>query len=375
MPATPAPPGRLESLDGLRGLAAVVVLVHHSLLVVPALAEPYYGKPAEPGLASWLVHTPLHLAWAGTEGVYLFFVLSGLVLALATRSRSFSWGSYFPSRIVRLYVPALAAIAFAAVVIAVLPRDGASESIWLERRPDGYTLAGVLRDAVLVNGVSGTVSPLWSLQWEVLFSLLLPVYLYLSRRAPVWLQLLVCFALSTLGAYSGVAALRYLPMFGIGLALAAGWDRLGEAIGRMSRRTAAVVWPIAVTAALLGIVSYWMVLPFTTDAVARVATMAPTLAAVALFIVAAVHAPGLRSLLSSRVFRWLGGISFSLYLVHEPIVIATAHLVSRPMLTVFVAAPVALVVAWLFFRAVESPAHRLARRVRDDARERMPVSA
>jgi peptidoglycan/LPS O-acetylase OafA/YrhL len=74
---------RVTSLDGLRGLAAVVVLVHHALLAAPVFAAAYYGGSVADrvgGMAWAFIYTPLHLIWAGTEAVYLFFVLSGVVL-------------------------------------------------------------------------------------------------------------------------------------------------------------------------------------------------------------------------------------------------------------------------------------------------------
>ena len=37
------------------------------------------------------------------------------------------------------------------------------------------------------------------------------------------LQFTIFFALATLGAYADVASLKYLPMFGIGVALASVW--------------------------------------------------------------------------------------------------------------------------------------------------------
>ncbi|GAA1829617.1 acyltransferase family protein [Agromyces salentinus] len=363
----PAPRRRLHALDGLRGLAAVIVLVHHSLLVVPALAAPYYGGRAEPGATWLLVHTPLHLLWGGTEAVYLFFILSGLVLSLAARSRSFTWRSYFPSRIVRLYLPVIASVVLAGIVIAVLPRDSATESTWLSRRSSEYPLSSMLEDATLLGGPSGVVSPLWSLYWEVLFSLLLPVYLYAARRVPAWLQAVIAVALSTLGTFEGVTALKYLPMFGLGVALASGWERMGAFFERMPRLAAIPVWTVSVAGALLLASSYWLVLPYTDSTTARTATMAFTLIGVAMLIVAAVHAGLLSTILSSRPLRFLGTISFSLYLVHEPLVIAIGHLVPRPFMTVLIALPVSLVVAFAFYHVVERPAHLLAKRVRDHA--------
>ncbi|MGI9822307.1 acyltransferase family protein [Agromyces sp. Marseille-Q5079] len=363
----PASRPRVQSLDGLRGLAALIVLVHHSLLVVPALAAPYYGGRAEPGATWLLVHTPLHLLWGGTEAVYLFFILSGLVLSLAARSRSFTWRSYYPSRIVRLYVPVIGAVVLAGIVIALVPRDGATESVWLSRRSDDYPISSMLEDATLLGGPSGVVSPLWSLYWEVLFSLLLPVYLYAARRMPAWLQAVIAVALSTIGTLEGVTALKYLPMFGLGVALAAGWERLGETVGRMPRAVAIPAWTVAVAGALVLTSSYWLVLPYTDRVTARAATMPLTLVGVAILIVAAVHAGLLARILSSRPFLFLGTISFSLYLVHEPIVIAIGHLVPRPFMTVLIALPVALLVAVVFYHVVERPAHLLAKRVRDHA--------
>jgi peptidoglycan/LPS O-acetylase OafA/YrhL len=65
--------------------------------------------------------------------------------------------------------------------------------------------------------------------------------------------------------------------------------------------------------------------------------------------------------------RFLGLVSFSLYLVHEPIVIAIAQFVDRPMLTVFIAVPVCIAVAAAFWMLVERPSHRLSRRIRAGA--------
>lgn len=62
---------RILRLDGLRGVAAVGVMLYHFSLV----ARPELGTP------TWalLTQTPVKLLFAGTESVLIFFVLSGLV--------------------------------------------------------------------------------------------------------------------------------------------------------------------------------------------------------------------------------------------------------------------------------------------------------
>lgn len=65
---------RIYQLDALRGLAAVVVVAHHTRLVEHGLIPPWYLAPL----------------FAGPEAVSLFFVLSGFVLSLPLPARAFS---------------------------------------------------------------------------------------------------------------------------------------------------------------------------------------------------------------------------------------------------------------------------------------------
>lgn len=74
-----------RELDSLRGLAAFVVLVHHTLLCLPDFGDFFYSAGSAPahGLVEALFfYTPLVLIWQGRSAVMLFFVLSGFVLSL-----------------------------------------------------------------------------------------------------------------------------------------------------------------------------------------------------------------------------------------------------------------------------------------------------
>jgi peptidoglycan/LPS O-acetylase OafA/YrhL len=63
--------------------------------------------------------------------------------------------------------------------------------------------------------------------------------------------------------------------------------------------------------------------------------------------------------------QWLGRRSFSLYLTHEPVVVALAVGLHLPSIWVLaaLALPLSALVAELFYRVVERPAHRVAQRL------------
>lgn len=110
----------------------------------------------------------------------------------------------------------------------------------------------------------------------------------------------------------------------------------------------------------------WLVagLPFEhplLDALASGATIAGAVAAVVL----ALHWRPMRRVLEERPTQWLGARSFSLYLVHEPVIVAVALLVPvawAPGAPAVVGGLLAILVSALFFRAVERPSISLAHR-------------
>jgi peptidoglycan/LPS O-acetylase OafA/YrhL len=124
-------------------------------------------------------------------------------------------------------------------------------------------------------------------------------------------------------------------------------------------------WVVLVSS-LLAIVTSWMlrpVIPAGTLISDALGCLAPVGAA-GLVLCAIVFRPA-RSGLSARVPQWLGTVSFSLYLIHLPILVTFVYLFGDRNwgLVALVGIPVSLVVAWLFNRFVEAPSHRLAKRV------------
>jgi peptidoglycan/LPS O-acetylase OafA/YrhL len=388
-PGAGARPARLRGLDGLRGLAALVVVVHHLLLVVPAISatvdvDGSGGTAPEPlSVPWWLSRTPLRVVWAGHEAVLLFFVLSGFVLTLPTLrgwSRA-EWLGYYPRRLIRLYVPVWASVAVAVALAALVARDLSADSSWLAiHRPVSLRAVGL--DSTLLLGTSNLNSPLWSLRWEMWFSLLLPaaVGLAAAARAARWwpAAVLLLAGLSAAADLPAVTSalpapeltgglLTYLPVFGIGVVLANVAPRLRALtvrLGRGTRRPA--VWWVAATALslLLAVGPTYVEGSEPVEWTLRTASVL----GVVVMVVLTLGRPDAGSLLTRRPVQWLGSRSFSLYLVHEPLVVAAALLLGgpSPFLWALVALPLVVVVllaAAVFHRLVERPAHRLSRMV------------
>ena len=383
MPRPDAPSSRrYHSLDGLRGIAALSVVGYHMLLVVPAISVLYlaHREPAAFSPEWWLFRTPLRLLTPGHEAVLIFFVLSGFVLTLPllnSRMTLRSTAAYYGRRILRLYVPVWGAIVFALILAALVPRHPGIGSSWLSSHKPP-TPTAIVHDVTLLLGTSNLDSPLWSLGWEVWFSLLLPVMFLLIKVARVhdwWIPAILLLAAISVGAQFPIVAdrlpsgwllshlLQYLPVFGIGMILAGRRETLA-AWGSRVRHW----WLVAVVGLLLLVSPSVFVTNHGGYRIVDAALGFASLVGVAIVVFMALEAPRARAFFEARPSQWLGKRSFSIYLTHEPIIVATALLVRAdgwlPWILIAVALlPVILLVAEGFYRVVESPAHRLARAV------------
>jgi peptidoglycan/LPS O-acetylase OafA/YrhL len=370
-------PGRNRALDGLRGAAAVVVLSYHELV---ATVPSFYRVSHDPapkniqvgGAAWWLIYTPLHLLWAGPEAVFLFFVLSGYVLALpALRPRQKAWwASYYTRRTVRLYLPVLASLLLALATVAAIRRGSNAATTWWGHgiAVSGTGVGEALHDAPLVRGAGVLNSPLWSLQYEVIFSIMLPLYIYLARRLAKFrvAEAAVVLIALTAAQHYDLAPLMYLLMFAVGVMMAFQRDFLAS----MADRVGPGVWCFLLAVSVLLITCSWTTFGIGGNNSWAAHLGAPCLTAAvagsALMVFMVSEWPAARSLGESRIAQWVGRRSFSLYLTHVPLIAGLLFLLGKtPDALVFLVlcTPAALLLADVFFRLIEAPSHRLAQRL------------
>ncbi len=302
-----------------------------------------------------LLRTPLAVLFQGGTAVFVFFILSGIVLTLPYIERSpraLDWFVYYPKRLIRLYLPVFGSVLLTALLIFAVPRTfDARTTWWVNGHPETLTTKDLYLDATQLFGCTCANSVLWTLHWEIVFSLLLPLYIYVARLFHrFWLFGVFCMvAASWAGEWLGIEQLRFLPMFGIGVFVALGLRKV-ERWSRRARGKLGTVFAVS-SVTIFAVVWAWPEVPGETPLILIACT-----ATVLAFSIS----PGLNRLSQWPVVAWLASRSFSLYLVHEPILIAAITLTGEPMLATVIAWPIALLITEGFFRVVEEPSRKLA---------------
>ncbi len=336
-----------------------MVVACHVVSTLPGIGGVFSNRSA--GLSTpeaWAVFSPLHVLWNGTPAVHVFFVLSGFVLVLPfTRPGAGpGWAQYYAKRFFRLYIPAWASLAVAVALIAIIPRSASPlQSPWADMYVIHPSMGQVVKDGLLLLNASTINIPLWSLKWEVAFSLLLPAYVLIALRwRRFWpVKIGIALLLAVVGAVQHLEGLTYLPIFALGAILGAERERVRE----LTRSLPRLAWFFVAAAGLFLANAEWISPEKPIPGVEAVVT-----AGAVLIVLLFVSCSTAKRLGDAAAAQWLGRVSFSLYLVHLPIILAGVTLlrsVSLPLaLAVSVAASFAA--AGLFHRFVEQPAHRLS---------------
>ncbi|MFF2052792.1 acyltransferase family protein [Leifsonia sp. NPDC058194] len=369
---TPRPASsRLTALDGLRGLAAVIVVFHHAMYTNPDFPGTPGGGSAPVGSAMWWIsYTPLKFMTAGVESVIVFFVLSGLVVTLpVVRHRGFDWVAYFPRRVVRLMVPVAASVLLAAAWVAAIPQISTQASgTWLSNSSTpNFSWEYIVKAVDLLGGDGQINNPLWSLRWELLFSLALPVFAVVAIAVRKWWigGLVLACTLTWLGSRAGSGELEYLPAFFVGAVIAVRMDAVRNVADRINARWYRhPLWAALTVGSGLLLIAPWLFGP----GIAQLPELGHALKglvplAAAGLVVAVLGWKPLRAVFESRPFQFAGTISFSLYLVHVPILIFSTYLFAGEpwFVPLLFGIPLAVAVSVAFTWLLEKRSHGWAK--------------
>ena len=365
----------LAHVDGLRGILAILVVLAHT-----ARFTGVAGALEESMPVAW------RLLDAGDVRVPAFVAISGFTLMIAVAGRrDLALGSSYlvfaQRRIRRLVPPYLAALLVSLALIAFVPVMGVPHgTLWDDKLP--VTLQSIVAHVFLVHNfspdwittINGT---LWSLPIEMQLMLLMPVLLVVWRRVPPLVLVALLFVLAAVSVRTGVGAWsapHFLGIFALGMygaSLVVGPEdelrrrrpRLARALLRHQRSTLVLATVVLVAAYGLVVVAPGAVSGVTVGVVVGVGST------LLLMILAEGQRTGhagthrARGVLGGRRLVQFGLVSYSVYLVHSPL-LALGNLLLLPLdlptpvqfaLMLFGVAPVAVALCVLFAVMVERP--------------------
>lgn len=319
----------ITAFDTVRGLAALSVVFSHYIGA--------YGWPTKSAeiKQAW-TYTPLHIAWDGFAAVSLFYVLSGLVLSLKYfRETSqpdlagYRLTDYLTSRVFRIWPPYL----FVFILSYFLRRwvgyyDGQTiprVNDWLFSTWNGsIPFVQLLREAFLIQANDYALVPQgWTLPIELFISFLVPVGILLASRNTGWLIFITLILIGPLGAS------YYILHFAIGILLA----KYHSAIRAWLEPRRA--WKVIILLLGLFLYTFRYTLPvyFSWNLKASIPWIVTGFGA-ALLLIVVIASERARSILSIGFLRFIGRVSFSVYLLHFLVIIVLMtrvfHLLNLP---------------------------------------------
>lgn len=315
------PHGQIKALNAVRGLAALLVVFSH----LPQFAGYHFGPERE-----------------GHLGVMIFFTLSGFLMGLlylGQPATARSIGAYAVARFSRIAPPYLIVVLLAFVVYTQVDAGF----------PYAIDSGNLLRHLMF----SGNVSVLWSIPPEVQFYALFVVLWWAVQRGAgplIAVLALAVVAICLRDAVPGTFVGSKLHYFLMGSLL--GWLHPRLRNVPVSRLTLTLL-----QAALLASLALFMV-----GAIGLPANywldLAPVLVC-ALVVYAFSHdRTAIESALAARPLQWLGDWSFSLYLLHVPVLylLGQAGLPRGSALAAWLGVGVVLLATAGFSELVERPA-------------------
>ncbi|GAB3588537.1 acyltransferase family protein [Hymenobacter daeguensis] len=332
-------------LDSLRGVAALVVVVHHALLQVNL--QGYALTTAQ----TWF----LALFQNGHYPVNFFIVLSGYCLMLPVLKTNYELKggalSFFKKRARRILPPYYLAMLLSLLLIALLigQKTGTHWDVSIPVTKTDVLMHVLLIQDLLVSTGGKINHSFWSIsvEWRIYF--LFPVLLLLWRKIGAARTV----ALVVVGAFALVGALKflhksypdlnnnpngivphYLLLFALGMlgadisfARSGLWARLTA-----THWTAALVLTTGLIAALSIASETFSVIPW------QLIDVCVSVWGVCLLVIChrIQHTPagahhGLKALMGWKPLVWVGTFGYSLYLIHAPLLQVLTQYVLMPL--------------------------------------------
>ncbi|MBP8033095.1 MAG: acyltransferase [Bacteroidia bacterium] len=338
---------RFETIDGLRGFLALAVFIHHSTIWHQFIHEGTWRLPD----SNLYIHF-------GETSVALFFMITSFLFVtklINTKEHDFNWNHFFISRFFRI-VP----MYFFSLLLIILTVMQMSD--WILQvdllvflKSIMYWLAFTLSDMPYINNYNFTdkinAGVTWSLWYEWLFYFSLPIFsLLISYKKPKLFYVIISIVFILFFFVNHILQLYQIYAFAGG-ALAAYISKFVSINTKLKDYIASVVV----------IICLLLIRQFNTsknDYCIILTSITFTLIA---------SGTSVFGILKLSIIKFLGDISYSVYLLHGIILFSVFHFIisfeniktytpSQFSMLIFAITPLVILLSYLGYRFIEKPA-------------------
>lgn len=349
----------IEEIDGLRFLAIFPVVVQHMSERFERNTDLVFSSDSNFELISFVTQR-------GFVGVYIFFVISGFILALPfashyiNKTKKVNLKSYYWRRVTRLEPPYLISMTFFFIVLLTIVGINFTELF-------SHFLAGIFYLHNIIFFKFNPINPpVWTLEIEIQFYLLAPflAILIFNFKSKYWRRLILCLLIlgmlllqyytSLMFKRASMTILGHIQYFLIGFILAdlylCEWKGKDKDYNKLLDLVALFTFP-----ALLFTWSWAY------DLVSRIVFC------ILLFVAfyASFRGYYIRKFLKNNWIMAIGGMCYSIYLIHLPLaelvilfsssVTFTQSYLLNFIIQLVIYLPILLVASIIFYLTIEKP--------------------
>lgn len=334
----------IPEVDGLRAVAILLVYVYHvwEFGGSPAHIVHLFGRPLD-------LYSP---AAFGNDGVDLFFVLSGFCLFLplcrsATSLTRWDWREFYRRRILRIVPPYYAAIVYATLLPIALV--GLFKVLHIAAHwqpipsPIQYITHVLFLHTLSISTWNTLNGSFWSLGPEVQYYLVFPLLVFAFRRfgllalagmlaASIVYRVAVFELVGQSGGFN--VRLFLFSIFSVGRWMEFALGMFAAYLVAMHRRAGRTFSAAIGNLCVLGSVLIYGLANLPGPSALSALPMRELLLALAFFLLliaaCSTRTPA-RRLLGSRIAVWIGLISYSVFLIHQPTAFYISDLLKKKL--------------------------------------------
>tara|TARA_R110001592_G_scaffold20926_25_gene84895 strand:- start:23128 stop:24213 length:1086 start_codon:yes stop_codon:yes gene_type:complete len=357
---------RYDSLNSLRGIAALIVVFNHMFISV---AFHYFISNEE------FQNSPIFHLFNARLAVLFFFILSGFVLSLSyITGKNIKYKTYIIRRFFRIYVPFIII-----TLTTILLWFGITNTFydpdleWMLWNQE-LTANIVAHHIFMTNRAVMLNPPLWTLMIEMKVVIIFPLLAYLLIKRPT-VTLVISLMLSyvcailfvTIDEYDNFYAasslissllmtLYYIQFFAMGIFIAVKKDIILGGINRIHGiiHCLIIIFLLMIPNGLVKNDFLLLELGYGLFA--------------SYIILLAINYKHFENILLIKPMKWLGRVSYSLYLIHVPILWGLFYALGGllPVVHIIIISfVIILIMSEITYRTIEKPAQDFGKRLAD----------